>query len=50
MDAKAYYTQENHGTYQRYSMGEYALDEGGAINGCQLAYTTFGELNGQKIM
>lgn len=48
MDAKAYYTQENHGAYQHYSMGDYALDDGGTINNCQLAYTTFGELNAAK--
>lgn len=48
MDAKAYYTEDNHGAYQHYDMGDYVLDDGGTINNCQLAYTTFGELNAAK--
>lgn len=36
MDANAYYTQENHGTYQYYNLGDYVLDDGGTINNCQL--------------
>lgn len=45
MDANTYYTQETHGIYQIYSMGDYVLDNGHTINNCQLAFTTFGELN-----
>ncbi|MDH5552183.1 MAG: alpha/beta fold hydrolase [Nitrosomonas sp.] len=48
MDAKAYYTEDNHGAYQHYDIGDYVLDGGGTINNCQLAYTTFGELNAAK--
>jgi homoserine O-acetyltransferase len=40
-----YYTAENHGPFELFELGRFELEEGGAIDGCQLAYTTFGELS-----
>jgi homoserine O-acetyltransferase len=43
-----YYSQENHGPFQLFDLGDFPLESGGTIRNCQLAYTTFGELNTQK--
>jgi homoserine O-acetyltransferase/O-succinyltransferase len=43
-----YYSQENHGPYELFDLGDFELDSGGTIRGCQLAFTTFGELNTNK--
>lgn len=43
-----YYTQELHGPYELYNIGDFVLEEGGTIRGCQLAYATFGRLNAAK--
>src|SRR5258705_5864712 len=43
-----YYSQELHGPYQLHVLGGFALEEGGTIRGCQLAYASFGTLNAAK--
>ncbi|MET1030842.1 alpha/beta fold hydrolase [Domibacillus tundrae] len=43
-----YYTQEIHGPYESYDLGDFQLEEGGAIQNGKLAYVTFGELNKTK--
>jgi len=44
----SYYSQENHGPFELFDLGDFALEEGGTIRGCQLAYATFGTLNPAK--
>ena len=48
MITNSYYSQENHGPYELHDIGNFALEEGGTIRGCKLAYTTFGTLNERK--
>ena len=43
-----YYSQENHGPYTLFNLGDFKLEDGGMIKNCQLAFTTFGKLNPQK--
>ena len=43
-----YYTPEFHGEYDLISIGRLDLEEGGSIPDCQLAVTTWGELNEAK--
>src|SRR5687768_17981738 len=43
-----YYSQENHGPYALYDLGDFPLEEGGVISNCQIAYSTFGTLNAKK--
>jgi len=43
-----YYSQENHGPYQLFSLGDFLLEEGDMIKDCQIAYATFGTLNDEK--
>lgn len=43
-----FYTQDKHGPYEMYQLGNFELEEGGMIPDCQLAYRTFGKLNDQK--
>ena len=43
-----YYSQEVHGPYELYDVGNLDLEEGGTIRACQLAYATFGTLNAAK--
>jgi homoserine O-acetyltransferase len=45
MIINAYYSQEVHGPYELYEIDSLALEEGGTLRGCQLAYATFGTLN-----
>jgi homoserine O-acetyltransferase/O-succinyltransferase len=40
-----YYNQEVHGPYELFDLGPFPLEEGGTLRGCQLAYTTVGELS-----
>jgi homoserine O-acetyltransferase len=40
-----YYSHEHHGDYDLVSIGRLDLEEGGSIPDCQLAVTTWGELN-----
>jgi len=44
----SYYTQDVHGPYELYDIGNLELEEGGTIRGCNLAYATFGKLNAAK--
>lgn len=48
MATTGYYSQENHGPYELYDIGDHPLEEGGTIQNCTLAYATFGELNAAK--
>jgi len=43
-----FYTHEFHGEYDLISIGRLDLEEGGSIPDCQLAVTTWGELNEAK--
>jgi homoserine O-acetyltransferase/O-succinyltransferase len=43
-----YYNQELHGPYELFDLGDFVLEEGGTLRGCQLAYATFGELNAAR--
>src|SRR5690625_5276814 len=43
-----FYSQENVGPFELYSIGDFELEEGGVIPNCQLSYRTFGELNENK--
>ncbi len=43
-----YYSQENHGPFEIATIGDFALDDGGTIPDCKLAYATFGKLNAAK--
>ncbi len=48
MEKFNYYSQENHGPYQLYNLGDFELEEGGIISNCQVAFSTFGKLNPNK--
>ncbi len=43
-----FYTQEFHGPYEMYALGDFVLEEGYTLRDCKLAYATFGELNEAK--
>jgi len=43
-----YYSQEQHGPYALYDLGDFRLEDGGLISNCQIAYSTFGTLNANK--
>ena len=43
-----YYTQENHGPYELFELGDFQLDSGGVLKDAQLAYATHGKLNDDK--
>ena len=43
-----YYSQQEHGPTENFSVGDFELEDGGTIPNCQLAYATFGELNADK--
>jgi homoserine O-acetyltransferase len=44
----SYYSQDVHGPYELYDIGNLELEEGGTIRACNLAYATFGKLNAGK--
>lgn len=48
MTENTYYTQENHGPFELYDIGDHALEDGGMIRGCKLAAATHGKLNSDK--
>lgn len=48
MIENAFYTQENHGPFHLYELGDFSLEEGGVIPECKLAYATHGQLNAEK--
>jgi len=43
-----FYSQENHGPYSEYSLGDFETENGDVIKDCKLAYSTFGTLNEDK--
>ena len=43
-----FYSQENHGPYSLYDLGDFHLECGKTLPNCQLAYSCFGELNAGK--
>ena len=43
-----YYSQEIHGPFEYFSMDAFELEEGETLRGCEIAYTTFGELSEEK--
>jgi homoserine O-acetyltransferase len=43
-----YYSQAVHGPYETFNIGDLALEEGGTIRNCQIAYATFGKLSPAK--
>lgn len=48
MIENSYYSQNLHGPYELHEIGDLALEEGGRIRGCKLAYATFGTLNAAR--
>ena len=48
MIENSYYSQDVHGPYELYDVGNLELEEGGTIRPCKLAYATFGKLNAAK--
>ena len=44
----SYYSQDIHGPYELYDIGNLELEEGDTICACKLAYATFGKLNAAK--
>ena len=48
MITNAFYSQEAHGPYETHDIGNLALEEGGTLRACTLAYATFGKLNAAK--
>ncbi len=43
-----YYTQENHGPYDMFDLGDFELASGQILKNAQLAYSVHGQLNAQK--
>ena len=43
-----YYSQEGHGPYELYDIGDLELEEGGTLPNCKLAVATHGKLNAAK--
>ena len=43
-----FYTEENHGSFETFDLGDFNLTRGGTLPDCQLAYATFGELSPAK--
>lgn len=43
-----FYSQEYHGPFDYFSLGDFELEEGETLRDCRIAYTTFGELNDAK--
>lgn len=43
-----YYTQEHHGPYERFELGDFPLTRGGTLKNAHLAYRTFGKLDAAK--
>lgn len=44
----AYYSQENHGPFNTYELGDFDLEQGGKLRNLSLAYATFGTLSPNK--
>lgn len=47
MSDNNYYTPEQHGEFEVYELGDFALDGGETLRGASLAYTCYGKLNAQ---
>ena len=43
-----FYTEKNHGAYEIFKLGDFALQRGGMLPDCKLAYATAGQLNAEK--
>ncbi|MBX2835398.1 MAG: hypothetical protein KTR35_01005 [Gammaproteobacteria bacterium] len=43
-----FYSQENHGPYERFGLGDFKLENGGQIPDAKLAFSTTGKLNAAK--
>ena len=43
-----YYTQDQHGPYEFYELGDFQLKSGSVLKNTQLAYAKYGELNAAK--
>ena len=43
-----FYSQQQQGPYDTFALGDFALERGGVIRNCQLAYATLGTLNAAK--
>ncbi|MFK8027662.1 MAG: alpha/beta fold hydrolase [Gammaproteobacteria bacterium] len=43
-----YYTQDQHGPYEFFALGDFALESGETLNNAQLAYAVYGELNADR--
>ena len=41
MIENAYYSPEMHGPYEMFDLGDFVLEEGPTLRGCQLAYAIF---------
>ena len=48
MITNAYYSQEGHGPYELFDIGNLDLEEGGTLRACKLAVATHGKLNAAK--
>lgn len=46
--ANDFYSEQNHGPYRYFELGDFALEAGGVIPAARLAYTTLGTLNARK--
>ena len=44
----SFYSQDIHGPFETYDLGDFELEEGGTIRGLKLAYATFGALSPNK--
>lgn len=45
MTSNSYYTTEQHGEFDVFSLGDFVLEHGATLRNAQLAYKTFGRLN-----
>lgn len=45
---ETYYTQDIHGPYETFNLGDFDLEEGGKLRNLTLAYATFGKLSPRK--
>jgi homoserine O-acetyltransferase len=43
-----YYTVENHGPYEHFELGDFALESGQTLKNAQLAYAIYGQLNADR--
>jgi homoserine O-acetyltransferase len=48
MIGNPFYSQDIHGAFELFDLGDFALEEGQTLRGAKLAYTTHGELNAGK--